>query len=73
MTLIDRVLDRLEEVCRQEDTQRRLRKTLLDPAADYLARKLYKVTVVVGCLLLLQTCFVLLLVHQLTRKAPAIG
>lgn len=42
MTLIDRVLDKLDEICREEHTQRRLQMTLLDPAAAYLARKLFK-------------------------------
>lgn len=54
MTLLDRFLDRLEDACRQEVTQKRLQASLLDPAAAYLARKLFKFTAVLGALLLLQ-------------------
>lgn len=64
MPLMDRLLDRLEDLCKQEDTQRRLRQSLLDPAAEYMARKLYKYTAIIGVLLCLQTGLILALLHM---------
>lgn len=64
MTLVDRLLDRLEDAFRHEPTQRRIQEHLLDPAAAYLARKLFRYTACFGLLLLVQ---LLLLVVLLAR------
>ena len=58
---MDRVLEKLEEVCGQEETQRRIQANLLDPAATYIARKLFKYTACFTALMLLQICLLFLL------------
>jgi len=57
-------MDRVEIFCQQEETQKRLRQLLLEPAATYLAGKLYKYTVFVGALLIMQTILLLLLLAK---------
>ena len=62
MPMMDRLLERLEDLCRDERTQRRLQQNLLDPAAAYLARKLWKYMLAFAALIVIHACLVLGLV-----------
>ena len=68
MPLLDRVFDRLDEICKREDTQVRLQRSLLDPAAAYLARKLFKYTLSFAVLLMVQTCLLVVLIYTVVIK-----
>lgn len=61
MTLFDALLDGVDDLCRQEEVQRRLQMSVLDPAAAYLARRLFKYTAGFAVLLLLQTSLLVVL------------
>ena len=63
MPLLDRVFDSLDEVCKRQDTQERLQRSLLDPAAAYLARKLFRYTMGFAALLMIQTCLLVVLIY----------
>lgn len=64
MPLLDRVLERLDDICSQPDTQNRIQRHLLDPAVAYIAQKLFKYMVSFVALLLLQICLMVLLLYM---------
>ena len=61
MPLIDRLVEGLDALCKHEEAQKRLSHHLMDPAAAYLARKLFKYSLVLGFLMVVQATMVTLL------------
>ena len=64
MPLLDRFLERLDDICSQPDTQNRIQRHFLDPAVSYIAQKLFKYMVSFVALLLLQICLLMLLLYM---------